>query len=100
MNGTEAIGWASSVILLLTLTKQVYKQWREDSSSGISKWLYAGQVAASVGFTTYSWLVDNTVFVITNALILCSTLAGLFIYWRHRRRDRARPSRMETRRAA
>jgi MtN3 and saliva related transmembrane protein len=85
---TEAIGWISSVILLLTIGKQVYKQWQEESSEGVSRWLFVGQVAASVGFTVYSWLVGNWVFVVTNFLMLLSALAGLGIVLRHRRRGR------------
>ena len=84
---TEIIGWASSVILVLTIGKQIYKQWQEESSEGVSKWLFIGQVAASVGFTVYSWLVGNWVFVITNSLMLLSAIVGLGIVLRHRRRS-------------
>ena len=82
---TEAIGWTSSLILVLTIGKQVYKQWQEGSSKGISKWLFVGQVAASVGFTIYSWLLQNWVFVVTNAVMLLSALAGLGLVLWHRR---------------
>lgn len=85
---TEAIGWASSLILVLTIAKQVYKQWHEGSSEGVSKWLFVGQMAASLGFTIYSWLVDNWVFVVTNSLMLLNGLLGLLIVLRHRRRER------------
>ena len=53
----EAIGWASSIILLLTIGKQVYKQWKEGSSENVS----AGSRRAdggSVG-SSFSWLVRN-----------------------------------------
>ena len=86
--GAEAVGWASSCILVLTIAKQVYKQWREGSSEGVSKWLFVGQMAASLGFTVYSWLVSNWVFVVTNALMLCNGLLGLLIVIHHRRRER------------
>lgn len=86
---TEAIGWASSVILLVTLFHQVRKQWREGSSEGVSVWLFAGQMAASTGFTIYSVMVDNWVFVITNALLLVNALVGWMIVMKHRRRERA-----------
>lgn len=82
---TEIIGWASSFILLLTIGKQIYKQWQAESSEGVSKWLFIGQIAASVGFTTYSWLVENWVFVVTNSLMLVSAFVGLGIVLRHRR---------------
>src|SRR4029078_11651906 len=87
--GSEAVGWVSSGILVLTIAKQVYKQWREGSSEGVSKWLFVGQMAASLGFTVYSWLVSNWVFVVTNAVMLVNGLLGLLIVLHHRRRDRA-----------
>jgi uncharacterized protein with PQ loop repeat len=50
----ELIGWLSSGVLVLTLAQQVLKQWREDRSEGVSRWLFVGQMTASAGFTTYS----------------------------------------------
>jgi MtN3 and saliva related transmembrane protein len=86
---TEAVGWVSSFILVLTIAKQVYKQWQEGSSEGVSKWLFVGQIAASLGFTVYSWLVHNWVFVVTNSLMLVNGLLGLLIVFHHRRGERA-----------
>ena len=83
----EAVGWVSSVILVLTIAKQVYKQWQEGSSEGVSKWLFVGQMAASLGFTVYSWLVDNWVFVVTNAVMLLNGLVGLLIVLHHRKKQ-------------
>ena len=87
---TEIIGWVSSVILFLTISKQIHKQWQEGSSEGVSKWLFIGQMAASLGFTIYSWLVRNWVFVITNALMLVSALVGWALVL-HQRRKANRP---------
>ncbi len=79
---TETIGWISSLILILTLSKQVYKQWKEGSSEGVSKWLFIGQISASAGFAVYSWLLHNWVFVVTNIVALLSAFVGLGItYW-------------------
>ena len=86
---TELIGWASSFVLVLTIAKQVHKQWKEGSSRGVSRWLFLGQLAASTGFTVYSWLVGNWVFVVTNGLMLVNGLLGLAILRRHRRHERA-----------
>ena len=85
VNVTELIGWASSIILILTLGKQVHKQWATRNSEGISTWLFAGQMAASMGFAVYSWLVDNKVFVFTNALMAVNGLVGWLIVQRNRR---------------
>jgi MtN3 and saliva related transmembrane protein len=77
MTGVDAIGWTSSFILLLTIGHQVLKQWKERSSQGVSKWLFLGQVAASIGFVVYSALLENWVFVVTNALLLVAAVFGL-----------------------
>ncbi|WP_438024567.1 hypothetical protein [Sorangium sp. So ce233] len=82
----EAIGWISSIILVLTVGKQVYKQWKSKTSEGVSKWLFLGQLAASVGFVVYSWMVDNWVFVATNLLMVANALAGAVIVYIQRRR--------------
>lgn len=75
----EAIGWLSSLILIATIAKQVHKQWRSRSCAGVSSWLFVGQCAASFGFTIYSYLVHNWVFVVTNAAGLVTASAGLLI---------------------
>lgn len=77
----ELIGWASSVILLITLVKQVYKQWADRTSEGISKWLFIGQLAASVGFTFYSYLTGNWVFFFTNAALTVNNIIGIALYF-------------------
>jgi MtN3 and saliva related transmembrane protein len=89
VNTTELIGWASSVILLLTIGKQVHKQWESGTSEGVSIWLFIGQMAASLGFAVYSWLVDNKVFVFTNALMVFNGLLGWIIVQRNRRREKS-----------
>ncbi len=81
---TEIVGWASSAILLLTIVTQVKKQWETSSNSGVSKWLFVGQVTASLGFTIYSVLTSNTVFIVTNSMLLLSSLVGAWIFFRNR----------------
>ena len=73
---TEIVGWTSSVLLLLTISAQIAKQWRERSGKGVSLWLFIGQAGASLGFTVYSALLKNWVFTITNSLMLLSALVG------------------------
>ena len=82
---TELIGWVSAAILLATIGRQVYSQWREGRPQGISRWLFVGQVGASAGFVVYSWLLANWVFVVTNILMLATALVGEAIYLRNRR---------------
>jgi MtN3 and saliva related transmembrane protein len=78
---TEIIGWASSIILLLTLIKQVHKQWKDGTSEGISSWLFIGQLLASIGFTIYSYSVGNWVFTITNGILTVNNIIGICLYF-------------------
>jgi MtN3 and saliva related transmembrane protein len=82
---TNVIGWASSIVLVLTIATQVAKQWRDRTSAGVSRWLFIGQLAASLGFTIYSLLVHNWVFVVTNALMVLNGLIGYAITAHHKR---------------
>ena len=85
-NATELLGWCSSVILLATLMRQVYTQWRTRATAGVSKWLFIGQCTASVGYTVYSFLLHNWVYVSSNIAILATAIVGesLFLYNRRR----------------
>lgn len=83
--GTEFIGWLSACILMITISRQVYKQWRTQDCTGVSSWLFVGQTAASTGFVIYSFLLSNWVFVLTNSFILLTAIAGQWIYARNKR---------------
>lgn len=85
MNATDFIGWGASAILIATLGRQVWTQWRERTTEGVSRWLFIGQMCASVGFVIYSWMLDNGVFVFTNAVLLLTGVVGQLIYRRNRR---------------
>jgi MtN3 and saliva related transmembrane protein len=84
---TDLVGWISTFILILTISRQVYTQWRTKSVAGVSRWLFVGQVAASFGFVIYSVLVENWVFVLSNIFILLTALVGQCIYIRNKHRD-------------
>lgn len=86
------IGWGSSLILLATVAKQVYKQWQAGTSEGVSKWLFFGQIAASVGFLVYSILIIKWVFIVTNSLMILNSLVGIAIIFYHRRRENNQPA--------
>ncbi|MEO8382783.1 MAG: hypothetical protein ABI779_24205 [Acidobacteriota bacterium] len=82
---TEIIGWGSSLILIVTIAKQVYKQWSDRTSAGVSTWLFVGQLAASTGFTIYSLMVHNWVFAVTNGVMVINGLLGYAITVRYKR---------------
>ena len=67
---------------------QIVRQWKSGTSEGVSRWLFIGQIAASAGFSVYSWMVGDIVFIFTNLLMLASAVAGLLIVLKHRRAGR------------
>ena len=77
----DLIGWVSSGVLLLTLIAQIHKQWKLGTHRGVSKWLFIGQLVASVGFTIYSAGTGNIVFIITNSFLLVSAIVGIYIFY-------------------
>ena len=85
----EALGWFSSMVLLATLVKQVHKQWKSKTSEGISKWLFVGQLIASIGFTVYSYLTGSWVFAFTNAALTINNLIGITLYYRYLDNDKS-----------
>ncbi len=87
MDPAQILGWTASIILLATIGYQVWRQWASGTSRGVSTWLFVGQMAASAGFVAYSALVGNTVFIVTNSLLLVSAVVGLTIVRIHRRRE-------------
>lgn len=81
----QIIGWGASALLLATIISQLVEQWRARSSEGVSYLLFAGQIAASSGFVVYSALTGDTVFIVTNSLMLASAAVGLALTWRFKR---------------
>lgn len=81
---TELVGWASAIILGITIARQVYTQWKTKSCEGVSSSLFIGQLFASLGFVIYSYLLDNWVFVMTNAFNLVAAMIGQWIFSRNR----------------
>ena len=73
------IGWAASTILVVTIVYQVVRQWRTGVSEGVSRWLFVGEILASLGFVAYSAHVGNLVFVVTNSVLLLANIVGLGI---------------------
>ena len=84
----EIIGWTSSILLLMTLVKQVHKQWKDRSSEGISKWLFTGQLAASVGFTAYSIMTGSWVFAFTNGALTFNNIVGIWLYFHFKKAEK------------
>jgi len=85
--GADVVGWISASILLVTLIRQITLQWRDQRTTGVSAWLFVGQLAASVGFIIYSALVDNLVFVVANSCIATVAIFGQYVYFRNASRE-------------
>lgn len=85
----DMIGWLSSGILAITILYQVYRQWREGHSEGVSVWLFVGQCIANIGFIVYSLSKPDWVFVFTNALLLATNLTGYVLTLRQHRKQQS-----------
>lgn len=94
MKSVDFIGWASSAILLATIMRQVYTQWKTKSTAGVSHWLFIGQLSASIGFTLYSYLLHNWVFLTSNAVLLLTAIMGQYLYL-HNKKSRKTPKRQQ-----
>lgn len=75
----DVIGWAASAVLIATLARQIYTQSQEKGARGVSRWLFVGQIASSVGFIAYSWMVHNWIFTLTNTAILLTAIIGQIV---------------------
>lgn len=82
----DAIGWAASIVVLVTLVAQIVKQWKSDSSRGVSPWLFVGEIASALLFLWYAVTIHNAVYITTNTLMAIASCLGLGILIAHRRR--------------
>jgi MtN3 and saliva related transmembrane protein len=86
----DLIGWIATGILVATIGRQTWMQWKSGKTAGVSKWLFIGQIAASVGFTIYSVMLDNWVFVVSNSFLLVIAIVGQFLFLRNRKNEKGR----------
>jgi len=83
----DLVGWLSSAILVATLARQLHTQATKGNGHVLSRWLFAGQIAASLGFIAYSWMLRNPVFLLSNTILLAMAIAGQWLYFRNERRS-------------
>ena len=83
----ELVGWSSSLILAVTIVHQVYKQWKQGSSEGVSIWLFLGQSLANTGFIVYSLHQRDWVFTCTNSRLLLTNLTGYLLTLRQHHQE-------------
>jgi MtN3 and saliva related transmembrane protein len=81
----DVIGWVSTAILLATICRQVYSQWKSKATAGVSRWLFVGQISASVGFICYSYQLHNWIFLFSNSAMLITAIVGEIIYVSNRK---------------
>lgn len=83
----EYIGWISSILLIFTIGVQLKKQYVEKTSTGVSNFLFIGQVLAEVGFIIYSVLIENWIFAATNAVLLIENFVGLYLTLKFKKKE-------------
>jgi MtN3 and saliva related transmembrane protein len=82
---SDVIGWLSTLVLLATICRQVYSQWKSKATSGVSRWLFVGQITASIGFICYSYRLHNWIFLLSNTAMLITAVVGEIIYISNRK---------------
>jgi MtN3 and saliva related transmembrane protein len=75
----------SAVVLLATICRQVYSQWKSKATAGVSRWLFVGQISASFGFICYSYQLHNWIFLLSNSAMLVTAIVGEIIYVSNRK---------------
>ncbi len=83
----QLLGWTSSAIIVLGVFAQVYRQWKEGRSHGVSRWLHVAEIAANIGFATYGFLRRDPVVIGTSAMLAIASTIGLGLVIVHRRRE-------------
>jgi len=90
MDLEQTTGWLASLLLFITVSSQVWKQIREQSCEGVSRFLFVGQFMASALFLAYAVMGGNMVFVVSNAFMLIAALIGQLVLLHNRRLSRRR----------
>jgi hypothetical protein len=65
---------------LKRILKQVADRANEARGSGVSRWLFVGQISASIGFIFYSYQLHNWIFLFSNFAMLITAIVGEIIY--------------------
>jgi len=84
---TDIIGWVSSCVLIATIGVQIRTQIRDNSSRGVSPLLFIGEIVSAAGFLTYSVLLGIPVYIVTNSIMILSSIVGLAVTLYHRNRS-------------
>ncbi len=87
---THLAGYLASAILFATLATQIHKQWSRGTTKGVSRWLFIGQLAASIGFTVESAVIGSVLFVVVNSVLAVSALVGMSLWFVQHRAERRR----------
>jgi uncharacterized protein with PQ loop repeat len=90
-----AVGVSSALVLLVTIVAQIIRQIRTPPGKGVSPWLFVGQLFASIGFTAYSVMLKDPIFIATNATLGVAALIGICVSIADRMRARERPGENE-----
>jgi MtN3 and saliva related transmembrane protein len=88
---TQDIGWAGTAVLRATICRQVYSQWKSKATAGVSRWLFIGQIGASIEL-----FIDNFTarFFFSNAAMMVAATVGEVIYISNRKPSGMRAARL------
>jgi hypothetical protein len=84
----DLVGWASTAVPFATIGHQVYSQWKSKATAGVSRWLFVGQIGASILYRIhYLQLATPKPGFFSNAALIVTAIVGELIYISNRRRQ-------------
>jgi MtN3 and saliva related transmembrane protein len=84
MSGVEILGYTAGAITSLTFLPQVVKTWKSRSAADISLMMFLIAALNEVLWIMYGVLLDNTVIILTNAIVLAMSLTMIYFKLRYR----------------
>lgn len=83
----ELVGWAASVLLIITFGSQTYMQWKGVRGK-YTLVFFVSAILGTAGNLIYSWLVHNTVFIVLNAALVVNNSVGLGLALAHQKKKK------------
>ena len=84
MSGVEILGYTAGAITSLTFLPQVVKTWKSRSAADISLVMFLIAAINEVLWILYGVLLENTVIILTNSIVLAMSLTMIYFKLRYR----------------
>lgn len=80
---TQILGYTAGAITSLTFLPQVIKTWKEKSAKDVSLLMFVIAAVNEAMWIGYGILQNDCVIILTNSVIICLSLAMIFLKLRY-----------------